>query len=351
MRVALVTNGLLFGGAERIVEALAVDLTARGDAVHVVATTRGGPIADALRARGIAVSILGITSPTDVRVALELSRILARFRPDVVHSHLLVADLVTALAHVRARKTPLVTTVHSAYVGLGKGRVALWRQVLRTFDRVLATSDAVRRTLPASLDVTVLRPSLAGDGPRLGRAEARARLGLPADGVVVLGIGRLAHVKGFDVLAAAVPRLATRGVTVAVIGGGDDADALARAGGLVLLGPRDDAAELVGAADVVVCPSRSEGLPQVPLEAMAAAVPVVATAVGGTPEVVVDGETGRLVPPEDPQALARAIDELAADPARARRIGAEGRARLDAEGLTRRAMVDRTRAVYADLVA
>jgi len=111
---------------------------------------------------------------------------------------------------------------------------------------------------------------------------------------------------------------------------------------VVFAGHREGAARLVGDLDVVVLPSWTEGLPVVVLEAMAQRRPVVATPVGGTPEVVADGETGVLVPPRDPRALAAALRELLADPDRRARMGEAAYARVaerfSAEAMTRRVL-------------
>jgi glycosyltransferase involved in cell wall biosynthesis len=306
MRVVLVTNGLRYGGAERIVEALAEGLVERGDRVHVVATTRDGPVGDLLRRKHIPVSVLSIKSPFDGRVPLKLARVAARFHADVMHSHLAVADIATALAQVFIPKTRIVSTVHSGYVDLGRNARRIWRLLLRRFDRVLAVSTAVERMLPRSIAPAIVRPSLVEEKEeRFSREEARRRLNLPSDVKIVMAVGRLAAVKGYDVLASASRHLRTRGVRVLVIGEGPEHDALQKIGGLELLGSRDDASKLMAAADVLVSSSRSEGFPQTPLHAMAVSVPVVATDVGGTSEIVVDEETGLLVAPEDPRALAR----------------------------------------------
>ena len=118
-----------------------------------------------------------------------------------------------------------------------------------------------------------------------------------------------------------------------------------------LAGERDDVGELLAAADLFVLSSRSEGLPLSILEAMAAGLPVVASDVGGVPELVVDGETGLLVPPGDPHALAAAIDRLLDDPDLRRRLGAAGRLRVseqfDLES-TQRAHLDLYRTLLAD---
>lgn len=344
MRILLAVNGLGFGGAERIVEALALGAIERGHRVEVAVTTREGPIAESLRAGGVPVHLLGIRSPLDLRVIPALVKISRRFDPDVINSHLAVSDLVTAFAAPWLGRARRISTVHNPGVELDPIKRALWHRALPSFERVVAVGEAVRRSLPSGLCTELLRPSLVDpDRPLLSRQEARARLGVPLDVPLVLAIGRLSEVKGFDVLAQAAALLATPEVRVMVIGGGPEEEKL-RGTRLLLAGPRDDAAALLPAADVVACPSRSEGFPQVPLEAMAAGRPIVASHAGGLPEVV--GDAGILLPPEDPAVLALAIDALLGDPERARRLGERGRARLEREGLTKTAMIDRMLSFY-----
>jgi glycosyltransferase involved in cell wall biosynthesis len=350
VRVALVTNGLEYGGAERVVEALALELVRAGDEVHVVATTRDGPIGAALRARGIPVSVLNLRSPYDVRVPVALASILRTFHAQIAHSHLAVSDLATALARSLARTARTVATVHSGYVGLGRGTRAAWRVALRTFDRVIGVSDWVRRLLPRELDVTIVNPSLVDVECAFDRARSRQLLGVPLDAPLVMAVGRLVPVKGFDVLARAAAMLQTADARVLIVGEGPERARLAHARRVELIGSRDDSAALLAAGDVVVSSSRSEGFPQTPIHAMAAGLPVVATDVGGTAEIVVHDRTGLLVPPDEPAALARAIDALLADRARGRALGEAGRARFLERDLTRRAMVEQMRAIYTDLV-
>lgn len=346
-RILYVTNGLLYGGAERIIEALALDLAERGHTIQVVATTRDGPIGAHLREHGIPVDVLGIASSADARVIARLALIARRFRPDFVHSHLAVADIATALAPL-PRGTRRITTVHNPGVELDYLKTTLWRAALRRFDRVVAVGAHVRSRLSPALPCTIVNPSLIELAtPAWERQRARAALGVPADVPLVLGVGRLSHVKGFDLLDPARCVLRTPGAILRVIGEGPERPAL-EALHIPLAGSRNEAAELLAAADVVVCPSRSEGFPQVPLQAMAASVPVVATRVGGTPEVVVHESTGILVPPEDPAALAAAIDRLLADRSRARALGEAGRRRLEDERLTRASMVEKHSALYSD---
>lgn len=352
MRVVLVTNGLEYGGAERLVEALATGLTAAGDQVHVVATTRGGPVRTALEARHIPVSVLSIQSPFDARVPLKLAQVAWRFSAEVMHSHLAVADIATASAQLLLPWVRLVSTVHSGYLDLGPRARRVWRLALRRFNRVLAVSDPVLGLLPRDLGAQVLRPSLIdlGAAGATCRAGARAALGVAPETPLVMAVGRLVPVKGFDVLAQAAARLTTPGARVLVIGDGPELERLRACRALELLGSREDAGPMLAAADVVVSASRSEGFPQTLLQAMAAGLPVVATDVGGTSEVVARDETGLLVPPEDPQALAQALDRVLEDRALAARLGTAGRARVVREGFTREAMIARTRAIYRSLL-
>lgn len=346
----LVTNGLRYGGAERIVEAIARDLQAAGDQVTVVATTRDGPIGDALRAAGIHVQVLGIRSPTDVRVAAKLAKIALARGIELIHSHLAVSDIATAAAGLILPGITRITTVHNRGVELDRIKAGLWKRALSRFHRILAVSDAVQDSLPLGLPIQVVRPSLVDPSqPRPSRAQARASLGIGPDVPVVMAIGRLSPVKGFDVLARAAKRLQTPNARVLLIGEGPEQDRLTQMGGLTLLGPKDDVDALLPAADILVSPSRSEGFPQVPLHAMAAGLPVVATPVGGTPEIVIDGETGRLVPAEDPFALASALDDLLSHPEQAQALGQAGLQRITDAGFTRKAMVEKTRSIYTEV--
>jgi glycosyltransferase involved in cell wall biosynthesis len=172
-------------------------------------------------------------------------------------------------------------------------------------------------------------------------------------------VGTLRTVKGHDVLIDAAPAVLARhpGVRFDVIGGGPLLDTLrARASSrgvadaFTFFGHREDVRERLADADAVVLPSRSEGLPNAILEAMAAGRPVVASAVGGVPDVVTDGVTGLLVPPEDPAALAAALTRLADDPALADRMGVAARRAAETDFSFER-MVDACERLYVEELA
>jgi glycosyltransferase involved in cell wall biosynthesis len=208
------------------------------------------------------------------------------------------------------------------------------------------------RLLRSSIDPAAVRPTRARD-------QVRAELGAPADAAVLLTLGALVRRKGLDVLLAALARLAARGVEPLCWLGGDGPERAAlekRAAKLGLaprvrfLGPRRDVGDLLAAADVLVMPSRREGLGVAALEAMAAGTPIVASNVGGLGEAVVEGRTGLLVPPADADALAAALGRMLGDGALRARCAAEGPRRID-EGFHVERMVDGYEELYREVLA
>lgn len=225
-------------------------------------------------------------------------------------------------------------------------------------DHVIAVSDGVRGTYQRigvpSAKFTTVPNGIRSRGPGPGRAAARRELGLGRDQLVVMTAGRLVKMKGQRYLIDALPQLLTRFASLAVVilGRGGLHETLAKlaadlgvADAVRLVGHRSDARMLLDAADVFALPSRSEGMPLAAIEAMDAGLPVVATRVIGSDEVVLDGVTGTLVPTENSAALGAALAELLADLSRRAAYGAAGRRRYLAE-FTADHMAERTAAVY-----
>jgi len=263
----------------------------------------------------------------------------------------------------RAAGVPaVVQTQHYPWLmGSTKHLVPFFR-ALSPVDHLLTVSVAQRRTYERigvrSDDMTTVANGIRARGRGIGRSAARAALGLHPTQPVVLTVGRLNVMKGHTHLLDAVPQLVDRfpDLAVVILGTGHLHDALRQqaadlgvAGAVHLPGHRSDARLLLDAADVFVLPSLHEGMPLVLLEAMDAGLAVVATRVIGSEEVVVDGETGLLVRPRDAQALASALSQLLAEPARRAAYGAAGRARFDRHFTSAR-MAAETLAVYDRLL-
>ncbi len=248
---------------------------------------------------------------------LRAVRALRRLPADVVHAHGLRAGALAAIAGRR----PLVVTWHNAQLSGGRLGAVLERLVARRADVTLAASaDLADRARGLGARDVRLAPVAA---PRLlptGRDPGRD-LGLGSP--LVLAVGRLHPQKGYDVLVDALPQIGD--AVVAVAGDGPLAAELrARAPQVRWLGARDDVADLYAAADVVVLPSRWEARSLTAQEALRTGRPLVATAVGGLPDLVGDGAL--LVPPGDPVALGTAVRSLLDDPAAAAELAARGRA-------------------------
>lgn len=346
------------GGGERQVLGLLAHLRAGGHRQRLAADPRGrlAPLAAEL---GIPVDPLPIRNHLDLIGARRLRALLARDRFDVVHFHTARAHALTAF--LGSGGAARVVTRRMDYPLRGGWYTR--RLYNAGVQAVLAISAGVRAALVAS-GVDPARIHLVPSGVEAERfaaaaalrAAARARLGLAADAWVLAAVGALEARKGHTVLLDALAPLAVPSLVVVCAGEGGERDALtARTAALGLgatvrwLGRVNDVAALLAAADVLVMPSRHEGLGVAALEAMAAGLPVIASRVGGLPEAVADGETGLLVPPGDPAALAAAIARLAADRPFARALGDAGAARVRAR-FTMAAMASATLAVYRRVV-
>jgi glycosyltransferase involved in cell wall biosynthesis len=367
MVVAHVLSSLRIGGQERVALDLAGGQVEAGHRALVVSLAEppDGPLGDAFQRRGVAVHRVAkrTTAGLDVTLPLRLWALFRRERVALVHTH----NRMPLIYGAAAGKLAGAAVVHTRH-GPGRGsRRELWmrRGAGRLLDAYVAVSPELRelaRALgdcaPGKLVVIENGIDLERFGAAAGgeaRRAARAALGV-GDGAWVVGsVGRLVPEKDFPLLVRAAAPLLGPDARLVIVGDGAEAGAVraeAAARGVapfvVLPGARDDVPRYLAALDAFVLSSRVEGLPLAALEAMAAGLPVVATAVGGLPGLISDGVTGFLVPPGDEEALRRRLVALRGDPAAARAAGERGRAHVRAHH-SREAMVQRYLALYDDV--
>ncbi|HEV7703046.1 MAG TPA: glycosyltransferase [Gemmatimonadaceae bacterium] len=352
------------GGLETVVSTLAAAQRRAGHTV-IVAPTLSGPgdgwnFTASLEHADVALVPLIVPRRGYLRER-SLIRGLCRSKAvNVVHTHGYRSDIVGGHAG-REERVPIVTTVHGFTGGGMKNRAyeALQRYAFRRFDAVVAVSqpqaDQLRAGGVSDHRIHVIPNALAPHATPLARAEARRALELPPEGLLAGWVGRISREKGVDIFIDALTSIGDRVIQGAILGDGPERPAeQARAESIaparfLWLGAVPDAARYFAAFDLFVMSSRTEGLPMVLLEAMAAGVPIVTTNVGGIPQLLSPAE-GVLVPPEDPKALASAmraaLDDRAAAAARADAARRRQHAEFDVGPWS-----DRYEALYRHLIA
>jgi glycosyltransferase involved in cell wall biosynthesis len=333
-------------------------LTARGMAARghrvVLACRSGGALEARARADGLDVHGLPLAADLSPRAAVQLSRLMRRVRPDVLHLHDPHA-LATGL--IAARAAPKTRTVATRRVDFPlRGPLSRWKY--RACDRVIAVSRKIaevlgRHGVPPER-IRVVYEGVPDRPAAPGGREALAELGVPPGCPVVGNVAALTDHKDHATLVEAAARVRPRvpEARFVIVGDGplrEPLEELCRARGLgdrwIFAGFRHDLDRLFPAFTVFCLSSHMEGLGTSLLDAMAFSRPVVATAAGGIPEAVEDGVTGRVVPVRDHAALADALVDLIESPERARSMGAAGRRRFE-ERFTAERMVDETLAAY-----
>jgi glycosyltransferase involved in cell wall biosynthesis len=384
IHVVRVIARLNMGGPALHVAYLSAGLRARGYETQLVAgeVSRGEEsMAFVAEAEGVPVTTLAhlhreISPVRDLRATFRLARILREQRPQILHTHTAKAGAIGRLAVLlagRARPPVVVHTFHGHVLRgyFGPVRALAFRLVERLLARVadalIAVSPEVRDDLvalkiaPAS-KFTVIRLGIRLDDRLAGaaaREETRRALGL-ADGRFTVGwIGRMTAVKRAEDVLRAFALLRERDVDacLCMVGDGPDhdrAEQLAGELGIVrdclFTGYQEDIGAFFSAFDVFVLPSANEGTPVTAIEALASGCPVVATRVGGVPDVVRDGKDGFLVEPGDVEGLAERLEQLAAVPELRARLGAAGRERVVSRYAVDR-LIDDVDRLYRDLLA
>lgn len=355
LKIVHVVSSLQIGGMEHFVVRLAAAQQKQGHCVSILALKQGELI-DEIHRLGLSATVL---------VGNKFQRILQTlifFRkqsPDIIHSH---NQTSLHYAHVgkRISRAPVVMTNHGQ--GMGSSRTPSkdeWNQT----DSVIAVSDAVADRMDRNLLGTKLETIYNGvefAAPQRSRVEIRTELGLEPNQVVGIMVARIDHLKGHETLIEALSLLQAKNIplTMLIVGDGtmriereQQADALGlRSDEVQFLGFRSDVPDLLAASDIFVLPSLTEGLPLSVLEAMSHGLPIVATPVGGIPELVLDQEQGILVPVQDSSALAEALTLLTSNPSQRQIMGTASNERVQAY-FTYPRMLESYGHLYSNLLA
>jgi len=367
VRILFLSTSMGMGGADQQLLSAARELRARGHDIMIVSLTALGAMGIEAQAEGFRAESLGMARGVpDPRGLLRLVRLVRAWRPDVIHSHMVHANLLARALRVMAPVPALVSTIHNITEG-GALLMAGYRASNALVDHMTIISQAAAdrfirdRIVPRRL-LTVIPNGV--DPRQFARVAPEARDALRrslalGDEFAWLAVGRFELAKDYPTMLRAFATVRERhpGALLLLVGEGAlqaESEALARTLGLApavrFLGVRRDVPQVMRAADGYVMSSAWEGMPMVLLEAAAAGLPIVTSDVGGTGEVVADGSTGFLAPPRDPAALAAAMTRLMALPESERRaMGERGRERVVSRySLVR--VVERWEALYREVL-
>ena len=336
-------HGLDIGGAEVLAADLARGLADRYRFVFICLDNLGR-LAEQLKADGFEVACLDRRPGIDLRCMFRLARLLRQYEVDLIHAHQYTPFFYAACARAWRRGPPILFTEHGRWYPdyPRRRRIVFNRLMLRSRDRVSAVGQAVREALVQNEGLPRHRIQVIYNGvdverftPRPERrAPVRQSLGLCETDFVIVQVARLDYLKDHVTAIRTMGRLVRQVPTAKLLLVGDgpkrevietEIQAQHVEAAVRLLGTREDVPELLWAADVCLLSSLSEGIPVTLIEAMAAQLPVVATRVGGVPEVVQDGQTGLLVSAGDDVGLADCLVRLANQPELRRQFGLAGR--------------------------
>lgn len=365
MRIVHVVESLDIGGLEHVVIALAKAQQSRGDEVRIVCLWHAGALAPRAAADGIAVTSIGKKPGLDLGAVRRLRRAIREADPQVLHSHNPMAHYYAVAAALGLRLPCVLNTRH----GMGSGRLdarreRLYRWALRGTHFAVSVCEAAQQRFVAHGVIPADKAVVVPNGIDLTRFAARRpeatvrlldELRLPAGSTLFGSVGRLNEAKQQHLILQALRTLLDDGVAASLVLVGDgelrgaleqECDRLDLRRSVRFLGPRSDVPDLLAAMDVFLLPSRTEGYSLALVEASAAALPIIASAVGGNGEIVQDGLSGLLIPSGDVGRLAQAMKALAQDPARRDELGRHGRDWAVREG-SLDAMWERYMALYA----
>lgn len=365
IKVLHLVEDLKTGGAERIIADISEGLNRQEFAAGVWCLTRGGEIADELKNKGIPVGILRISNYHNPLTILGLSHLLRKEKPDIVHTHLYFASVIGRLAARRAAIPILLSHVHSTYWEYKKRHIWMERFLSRITKKIICCSKAVEHFVTHQERIRSSKTIVIYNGVDEERFSStkepsliKTQLGIDSESPVVGSVSSLKALKGHTYLLRAVPLITDifPKTKFLIVGDGPLRPLLEAqvkeeniSSSVIFTGTRQDIPDLLSAMDVFILPScLREGLGIAIIEAMAAAKPVVATDIGGIPEVVRSGATGLLVPPRDEIALGEAIIQLLKNPEMSKHLGKQGKLRFK-KRFTKKKMISEIENLYKAL--
>ena len=372
MRVCHVAMGDLWAGAEVQLLSLMRYLARLPGFECSVILFNEGRLAEELRKLPVSLTVISEQTFSPMGIAYRLAKALRKIRPDVVHTHKYKDSFIGTLV-ARSLGIPyVVRTVHGLpepFMGLRNAKMVAYTAADRLMtgwfvDRVVAVSSDIEKVLIGmygSNRVSCIHNGIDLEAVRVttSREAFRRKWQIPEDAVVIGTVGRLVPVKGHAILldATRILQASIGNVALVLVGDGPlrkDLEANAKRLGLeksvIFAGQQDQSYDFMNMMDVFVLPSLHEGIPMVVLEALALQRPVVATRVGGIPEVIEHGQTGFLAEPSDASSLARLLQRLVEDLPMAVSIGKAGRTRVE-EKFTARTMAGKTAELYEQVLS
>jgi glycosyltransferase involved in cell wall biosynthesis len=372
IRILFVIDNLQFGGGERVFAQIIKGLPPDKYEISL-ASCPGEQFHQALETRQVQFYPTDFSKKLNFTLILSLSEIIKKNEIKLVHGQGARAEFYARLASRLAGKSKYVSTIAMPVEGFDVGFIrkkiySLFDRFSEKFvDRFLVVSDVLRDKMIRGRGISAEKVIRIYNGIEVdqylsqdqngSREGIRNEFNIEGDTLFIGAIGRLVWQKGFEHLVQAMPKVLNEfpQTKVLIVGEGplrDDLEALAQKlkieKHIIFANFRNDVKEILSALDIVVVPSLLEGFPMVTLEGMAMVKPIIATAIDGIKEQIVDGEAGILIPPRDPSAIAEAIVRLSTDKELAQNLGLEGRRRVEKE-FTVEKMVFETEKVYQSL--
>jgi glycosyltransferase involved in cell wall biosynthesis len=360
LNVIQVVEDLKIGGLERVIENFVLHADTEEFSMSVLCLSKGGAIADALRTAGRDVDILDIRNYHSPLSVARVVQWLKKKKADIVHTHGYPAGVLGRVAAIIAGSPCIIHHVHSTYLELNRRHHSMEKLLSRFSRRIICCSESVKhfvrdRENIAHDKLTVLYNGVAEPRSmdRQSGAELRSTLGIPEGSPVVGCVASLTRHKGYRYLLEAFKE--TGDAVLLIIGDGPERKELEQlsrdleiSNRVIFAGHKMDVSPYVHIMDIAVLPSSErEGLGISIIEAMALSKPVIATAVGGLPEVVEDGRTGILVKPKHSSSLATALHKLLASPHLRKDMGARGKKRYE-KMFSLHEMIKKLEDIYGD---